>query len=273
MQQAEGLKKQLSQIVEDAKGTWGIVVEEIGQGICFEHLPDQSFIAESVIKVPIMAAVFAAAWQGEFSLEDRLALRREDMVQGSGMLFALSPGLRLSIRELATLMIIQSDNTATNILIDLVGKERIEQTMRELGMKESRYVRKLMIYPADNPGNNTITARDVTTMLSQLGAGRFLSAKACEEMVDIMKKQQFRNGLPSLLPVADDGKGKEMLATDWEIACKSGWDTGRQHDAGLLYVQGRCFAITALSQDVEAEEALHTLGSIGKAVYEYAKLG
>jgi len=273
MQDVAQLHRTLTTIVQEAKGTWGVLVKEVGKGIYYEHLPDEHFIAESVIKVPIMAAVFAAAWQGECSLEDRLVLRREDLVQGSGLLFALSPGLRLSIRELVTLMIIQSDNTATNILIDLVGKERIEKTMHELGMSDSRYVRKLMIYPADNPGNNTITARDVTSMLSMIGAGRFLSAQACSEMVAIMKKQQFRNGLPSLLPVADDGIGKQSLATDWEIASKSGWDTGRQHDAGLLYTQGRCFAITALSQDVEAEEALYTIGSIGKAVYEFAKLG
>lgn len=270
MQQAETLQGRLEQIIRNAQGTWGVVVEEIGKGICFEHLPDKLFIAESVIKVPIMAAVFAQAHQGAFSLDDRLALRREDLVKGSGLLFALSPGLQLSVRELVTLMIIQSDNTATNILIDLVGKECVDQTMLELGMEQSKYVRKLMIYPADIDANNRITAGDVARMLNRLATGRFIHAHACEDMVAIMKKQQFRNGLPSMLPVADHN-GKEELATDWEIASKSGWDTGRQHDVGLLYTQGRCFAITALSQDVEAEEALHTLGCVGREVYEFAK--
>jgi beta-lactamase class A len=270
MQQAGALQNRLATIVLQAKGTWGVVVEELGEGICYEHLPDKPFIAESVIKVPIMAAVYAAAQKGAFSLDDQLPLRREDLVKGSGLLFALSPGLQLSIRDLVTLMIIQSDNTATNILIDLVGKECVDHTMIELGMEHSKYVRKLMIYPADIQGNNMITAGDVTRMLAKLAAGQFLGAQACEEMIAIMKKQQFRNGLPSLLPVADVN-GKEERPIDWEIASKSGWDSGRQHDAGLLYTQGRCFVITALSQDVEAEEALYTLGCMGREVYEYAR--
>jgi beta-lactamase class A len=270
MQQAETLQTRLASIIEQAQGTWGVVVEELGAGIRYEHLPDESFIAESVIKVPIMAAVFAAAHKGAFSLDDRLALRREDLVKGSGLLYALSPGMQLSIRDLVTLMIIQSDNTATNILIDLVGKEGVDQTMIELGMERSRYVRKLMIYPVDIQGNNMITARDVSGMLGRLAAGQFLGRQACEEMIAIMKKQQFLNGLPSLLPVLDVD-GKEERPTYWEIASKGGWDTGRQHDAGLLHTKGRCFVMTALSQDVEADKALYTLGCIGRAVYEYAQ--
>lgn len=248
-----------------------MVVEEIGRGICCEHLADEPFIAESMIKLPIMAAVYAAAAQGRFSLDDRLTLRREDQVKGSGLLFALSPGLQLTIRELVTLMIIQSDNTATNMLIDLVGREQMEQTMRELGMEHSRYSRKLMIYPADCAENNLITARDVARMLGRLAEGSYLSASACQDMIAILKKQQFVNGLPSLLPAAAFADGKEAQAADWEMGSKSGWDTGRQHDAGILYTRGRCFVIVALSRDVEAEEALHTLGLLGREVYEFAK--
>ena len=269
--QTETWQTNLSRILSEAKGTWGVSVAEIGRGTYFEHLADELFIAESIIKLPIMAAVYAAAAQGRFSLDDRLALRREDLVEGSGVLFTLTPGLSLTIRELVTLMIIQSDNTATNVLIDLIGKEQIDQTMRELGMERSRYVRKLMIYPADVTETNTVAARDVARMLGRLAEGSYLSARACKEMVAILKKQQFCNGLPSLLPTAASPDGKGEHPTDWEMGSKSGWDTGRQHDAAILYARGRCFVIAALSQDVDAEEALHTLGLLGRAVYEHAK--
>lgn len=260
----EVLRQRLSELLANAEGTWGVVVEDLDFGTRFEHQASASFIAESVIKVPIMAAVYAASDLGQFSMDDRLALRKEDLVKGSGLLYALSPGLKLTIRELVTLMIIQSDNTATNVLIDLVGKERIDLTMHELGMRDSVYSRKLMIYPADITANNTITAGDVANMLGKMAAGKFLSHRACEEMMAIMKKQQVRNGLPSLLPT-DEGE------TDWEMACKSGWDTGRQHDAGVLYVGERRLSIVALSQDVRADAALGVLGQLGKEVYEYAK--
>lgn len=265
----EHLRQRLTDILGKAEGTWGVVVEDLDRGVRFEHGEEEVFIAESVIKVPIMAAVYAAAQQGRFSMDDRIALRREDRVGGSGMVFALSPGLRLTIREWVTLMIIQSDNTATNVLIDLIGKEQIDATMRELGMKSSKYSRKLMIYPADVAENNTITPKDVSRMLGAIATGRVLSHQACEEMIAIMKKQQWRNGLPSMLP-GGQVDGSTPGETDWEIACKSGWDTGRQHDVGVLYAKGRRFSIVALSRNVKAEAALHVLGRLGKEVYEYA---
>lgn len=261
----EQLRERLTQLLDKAEGMWGVVVEDLDHGQRFEHRPEQAFIAESVIKVPIMAAVYAAAEQGEFQLNDRISVRAQDQVGGSGILFALTPGLALTIREWVTLMIIQSDNTATNVLIDLIGKQRIDQTMRELGMEKSKYSRKLMIYPVDVSENNVITPGDVSRMLGCIGTGRFLSEWACKEMVAIMKKQQVLNGLPSLLP-SIPGE-----TPDWEMACKSGWDSGRQHDAGILYTEGRRLSIVALSQDVRSEPALRILGQIGKAVYEYAK--
>ncbi|MFA4135464.1 MULTISPECIES: serine hydrolase [unclassified Brevibacillus] len=263
------LEKRLSAIIGQAEGTWGVVVEEQGsaKGTRFEHVPDELFIAESVIKVPIMAGVFAASEQGHFRLDDQLVLRQEDLVGGSGILYALSPGLRLTIRDLVTLMIIQSDNTATNMLIDLVGKDQIDQTMIDLGMHQSCYSRKLMIYPLDITDNNKITAGDVANMLGHLATGSYLSQHACKEMIAIMKKQQVRNGLPSQLP-----NEEEPNYPGWELPCKSGWDTGRQHDVGLLYTNNRCFSITALSKDVTAQSALNTLGLLGRAVYDYAIL-
>ncbi|KZE44554.1 hypothetical protein AV540_24030 [Brevibacillus parabrevis] len=262
------LEKRLSEIVQEAEGIWGVVVKELGvpKGICFEHQPDELFIAESVIKVPIMAAVYAACEQGKARIEDQLPLRKEDLVGGSGFLYALSPGLKLSIRDLVTLMIIQSDNTATNMLIDFVGKELIDQTMRELGMERSYYSRKVMIYPQDVTTNNMITAGDVARMLEHIVSGSGFSRAARTEMIAIMNKQQVLNGLPSQLPSASN----QDRLPGWELACKSGWDAGRQHDVGILFVEGRQFAIAALSQDVTPEAALHTLGLLGRAVYDYA---
>lgn len=264
------LHEALSRIISEAGGTWGVVVEDLDRGLRFEHQPQEPFIAESIIKVPIMAAVYAAAERGDFSMEDTLALRQEDLVGGSGLLYALSPGLRLSIRDLVTLMIIQSDNTATNMLIDLIGKEQIDQTMRDAGMHQSRYSRKLMIYPVGITDNNMITAGDMSRMLQRIATGSCVSRQACEEMIAVLKRQQVRNGLPALLPADMLGDEKTAAATDWELANKSGWDTGRQHDVGVLYTKGRMISITALSKDVVPDSALRTLARLGKEVYLYA---
>src|SRR5699024_5872620 len=103
------------------------------------------FAAQSIIKVPIMAAIFTAYENGEFFLSEKRTIRKEDLVGGSGVIQHLSPGTELSIYDLMMLMIIQSDNSATNILIDLVDFELINQVMQEGGMRDSRLNKKLMI--------------------------------------------------------------------------------------------------------------------------------
>ncbi|UFJ41828.1 class A beta-lactamase-related serine hydrolase [Brevibacillus humidisoli] len=265
--------KQMEQVLlpllEQTGGSWGIVIEDLDREQQWSHNENERFAAESIIKLPIMAAVFAAAESGQIRLSDKLILQREQLVGGSGVLQHLTPGLQLSVYDLVTLMIIQSDNTATNILIDLVGKEQIEQTMKELGMLDSRYLRKLMIYPAAIDEPNTITAHDISRLLAHLAKGTYLSRHACLQMMEIMKRQQFRNGLPAYLPVeAEPFVGRSPL---WQLANKTGWDTGRQHDVGIFFIGGRTISVTALSRDLDPPVALDTLARIGQAVYRYAQ--
>lgn len=265
----EQLSPRILQYTSQAGGTWGIVVEDLDRAERFEHNAQELFTAESIIKVPIMAGVFAAVERGEISLGDRLTLKREEMVGGSGVLFCLTPGIQLSVYDLMMLMIIQSDNTATNMLVDLIGSERIQQTMRDFGMKESRFLKKLMTYPVDTPDKNVITAADIALLLRKLTTGDYLTRHACEQMIAILKKQQIRNGLPAYLPACESvllgGQPK------WELANKTGWDTGSQHDVGIFYANRRTFTITVLSKDVDQVTALDTLGNIGKALYLYAQ--
>ncbi|MGE5701105.1 MAG: serine hydrolase, partial [Clostridia bacterium] len=138
---------------------------------------------------------------------------------------------------------------------------------RETGMKESHFFNKCCVYPAKRQGVNEITASDVNELLKTLANGRYVSYHACSQMIDIMKKQQVRNGLPAYLPEsASPVIGSPVL---WEMAHKPGWDTGRQHDAGILYAGDRSVIITVLSKDIEPFSALDALAKIGQAVYRY----
>ncbi len=269
MQQTlEDVKQKVLESAEQAGGTWGIVVEDLDRSESFALNSQEVFTAESIIKVPIMAAVFAAIERGEASLNDYLTLKQEDMVGGSGVLFRMSAGIQLPVQDYLTLMIIQSDNTATNMLIDLIGAEQVQQTMADIGMKDSRFRKKLMTYPAGIAEKNVITAADVNLLLKKLTTGDYLSRHACEQMINIMKKQQVRNGIPAYLPESDSPLlGGQPL---WELANKTGWDTGSQHDAGIFFANQRTFTITILSKDVDAHVALDTQGKIGKVLYEYA---
>ncbi|RXT02780.1 serine hydrolase [Ammoniphilus sp. CFH 90114] len=263
------LKSVLLNIIEDAGGTWGIVAEDLNHQLRLEYGEQVSFTAESIIKIPIMAAVFAEVEKQQLSLSDLVLLKREDLVGGSGVLQHLSPGIQLPVYDLLMLMIIQSDNTATNLLIDLVGTKQVQQTMADLEMLDSQFHRKLMVYPAEIVEKNRITAADVSLLLKKLATGSFLSHKACQQMINILKKQQIRNGLPAYLSAHNPAFIGEPPS--WQLANKTGWDTGAQHDVGIFYIGQRTMTITVLSKDVDAIVALDAIARIGREIYHYAQ--
>ncbi|WP_010099268.1 serine hydrolase [Ornithinibacillus scapharcae] len=261
------LTDRIEEITNEAGGTWGIALYDMDTGISWEKNSHDTFYAASVIKVPIMIAAFAASQKGELSLSEQLELKREDIVGGSGVLQHLTPGYSFSIYDLITLMIIQSDNTATNMLINYIGVAEIQQSMREIGMEKSRFCHRLMTLEVDREGQNEINAYEMTEMLVKLASGKIISAHASEQMITIMKKQQIRNALPSNIPTQND-KFIGMIKK-WEFANKTGNIPGISHDIGMLYVGNRIFIASVLSKGVEDIEAPKIIGNIGLEIYQY----
>ncbi|MBX6722558.1 MAG: serine hydrolase, partial [Dactylosporangium sp.] len=239
----------IEELAASGGGRWGIAVEELGvpDPWRFSLHADEPFYAASVIKVPVMVAVYREAARGRFRLSDRVRLRPDDRVGGSGVLHALSPGLRLTVEDLVSLMIIVSDNTATNMAIDLVGREAVRETMAHYGMTNSRFFNKLQVVPEEIEGRNTVTAADMVRLYATIASGRAVSLAASERMVAILKAQQVRDGIGGLLPGGDLPVGAAPPA---EAATKSGWVTGIVHDTGLLFLPGRTFAMAFLSEGV-----------------------
>ncbi|MGV3465020.1 MAG: serine hydrolase [Heyndrickxia sp.] len=265
----EMLINEIQKLLQQTGGTWGICLEDLDKKDTWSWNDEEAFNAASIIKVPIMATVFSAYDKGQFHLSDKIVLKREDLVGGSGILQHMTPGISLTIYDYMTLMIIQSDNTATNILIDLVGVEKIQETMSEIGMKNSCFYNKLMTVPVKTAGRNKITAGDMAILLHKLTSGSIISYYACEQMIDIMKKQQFRDCLPERFPEVES----EIIGTssEWEFANKTGWVTGIRHDIGVLYVGNRTMNIVALSKDIEDRVAKRTMAQIGKNIFDYLK--
>jgi beta-lactamase class A len=264
----KALQEKIEARLKNAKGTWSVALEDLNDGASLSLNGDELFYAASIIKVPIMAAGFAAAEEGVVRLGDRLPLRRDDIVDGSGVLQFMSPGIKLPIYDLVTLMIIQSDNTATNMLIDLIGMEKIQAIMNGLGMERSEIHHKLMIVQANRMNSNEITASDVTALLTRIARGECVSLHASEQMVRIMKQQQLSNGLIDSLPA----KNNSIVGSlpDWEFAGKTGNVDGIMHECALLYVHGRCVAITVLSKGCAEDDARGMIAQIGSDVYSYA---
>lgn len=262
----DSIQPQIESLINQAGGSWGVVIEDLLTNQRFEKNPDQPFFAASLIKVPIMAAVFADVYAGKYTFEDQYILRQEDLVGGAGVLQHLSPGLPLSIYDLVTLMIIQSDNSATNILIDRVGVESVRQIMRKTGMQNSQFFNKLMIIPAELEGFNEVTAGDMASIFRLISTGKVLSYNSCLQMISILKKQQIRDTIPYHLPDPDSDVIGGLAR--WELANKTGNVTNINHDVGILYVGDSAILLSLLSKNVEEKLAKDTMGRIGRIIYD-----
>lgn len=250
-------------------GIWGVVIKNVAtkEGVSLNE--DVSFNAASIIKLPIMAAAFADVYDQKLQLDERIVIRQSDYAMGSGIIHYLSPGLALTIYDLIVLMIVSSDNTATNILIDLVGMKRINEIMQQLGMNNSKIEHKLGLFYTGQEVRNVITAGDVAAMLSRVAEGTFLHRYACQQMISIMQKQIYRDGIPRYFPAPNKQFAGELPI--WEFANKTGWISGIQHDVGILHTAHLgIYTITVLSNYVSTQsKALKQIAEIGRHAYEY----
>ncbi len=194
---------------------------------------DIPLVAASVIKIPILIEAFRQAREGLLSMEEEFSIRPEQKMPSCGALTYLHDGLRVTARDLCTLMIIVSDNTATNILIDRLGMENVNRTMAGLGLEKTVLRRKLFDAAASARGiENTITAAEIGALLEKMHRGECLGPRADAEMLAILRDQRLNGKIPFFLH-------------GLEIAHKTGEDDGITHDVGIVYANHPlilCFA-------------------------------
>lgn len=250
-------EREVFSVLGSLEGKVAMYLEDLTGGETFTVNPERVFPSASTIKIPLLAAVLKAAEAGKFSLNDQVAIASSNRVGGAGVLGELNPNLRPTVRDLATLMIIQSDNTATNQLIDLVGTEAVNALCRELGLKHTVLQRKMMDFEAARAGRNNFTsAGDLGLLLKLLYEGKVVGPAASATIIDIMKRQQLRNKLPAYLP-------KDVV-----VAHKTGDLDGLEHDAGIIFLPGRPYILVVLTADLAANSAgVEAIARISEVVY------
>lgn len=264
------LGEQVRVLTEEAGGKWSVYIENLTDGGDFSLNKDDRHYAASIIKLPILATVFRLADQGSLRLSEPIMIEDEDLVGGAGVLQHLKNGSPYTLYDLAMLMIIQSDNTATNMLIERVGVGEIQKTMQAIGMDASSFYNKLMIVPAELEGSNMITAQDMAIFLKALAKGQMTSLYACDHMVQIMKKQQIHY-MTSTLPSASSPFVGGQAA--WEWAGKTGSVTRVRHDVGLFYGHGKTYLVVILASECDHVVSLPVIAKIGELVYDQMKGG
>lgn len=253
----EKLQSKITSLLAEYDAEAGIVIT--AQGDRLEINPTKVFPSASLIKVPIMYEVMRQAAAGDLSLEEEIAVRMEDRVDGAGILTELRPNIPMTIRELVHLMIVLSDNTATNLLIDRVGMEAVNRTASRLGLTRTVLRRRMMDFTAAREGReNTTCAADMAQMFALLRSGTDIPPAYEALMLDILKRQQVRDKLPFYLP-------EETI-----IANKTGTLPGIEHDAGILYLPDGEVIVSVLTANLTFNYLGLQLGArVGQIVYEH----
>ncbi len=229
------LMERLRQIDQRFDGVMGVAIVDLAAGRTLTLNGDLVTAQASLIKVPILAAAFQKIESGALSLEQKVELTGKDMAGGSGSLDArLGPEpLALTVEELLTLMIRDSDNTATNKIIALVGMDSVNQLMAQLGLRATRLRRVMMdAAAAKRNDENTSTPVEMARLFEFIYRERLISRNASRRMIELLKLVQadFRAALPrGVIP-----------------ASKPGAVPGVRTEAGIVFLEGRPYILSVM---------------------------
>jgi beta-lactamase class A len=208
------LEMVIQRIARSLNATWGIYIKclETGEEIAIDA--DRQMDTMSVIKIPLMAEAFRQIEAGKFSLGDRVALTEAAKRPGTGVIRSLDAGVQLTVKDLLTLMIVVSDNTATDLIYDKVGgPEAVNRLMAEWGLKSIRapgtaddWFKALRAAPSADAFHREArhpfglsSPRDMGRLLERIEKGDAVSKPASDQMLQIMRGQVYRSRLPRFL--------------------------------------------------------------------------
>jgi beta-lactamase class A len=208
----------------------------------------------SVIKLPIMVEAMYQVKAGKLKLDQKLRLTKDNQVPGSGVLPFLTPGLDLTLDDTITLMMILSDNTATNMTIDAVGIPAVNKRIETMGLKNT-YLYKKVYKPAEGPmppdqkkfGLGKTTAREMAAVMESVQRCDLDDAALCKRMLEIMRNQQYRNMIPHYIETVDTSE------TPSAIADKIGALDAVRNDVALVFTKSAPLVISIFTYENKDE--------------------
>ncbi|NLG99978.1 MAG: serine hydrolase [Chloroflexi bacterium] len=264
-----GLKACVEQIAAESGAHMGVAIHHIETGQEVMLNADELFALASVVKVPVLVEAFRQIEENRLRLTDRWTLVQEVKALGSGILTELDNGLPLTVQDLLVLMIIISDNTATDMLMQRLGIDNIDRNLHALGFENIHTAHTLteiftdMLPSADpnqdrsklaaweaehgvnkdgwayrmGPENNVGSPRDLTCLMTKIYKGEIISRSACDQMLAILLRQHLNDRIPRFLPLGT------------KVAHKTGTFSGVRNDSGIIYVNDNSHvAVTILSR-------------------------
>lgn len=218
----------------------------------FFHRPDARVPSASVIKLPIMIEAMTWVQDGRLNPDEIHILTTSEKAGGTGVLNTYPHRSRITYRDLITLMMTISDNTATNILIRELGMGNINARITTLGLTQSRLNREMMDTVAVKQGRqNYVSVREMNQLLRLIYERRILTPILCDEMLDILKSNEDTTTIPRLLP-------KAML-----VAHKTGTLDYIRGDVGIVYAP-KPFLLSVFVEGTTTPDAERIIGELAK---------
>jgi beta-lactamase class A len=230
----------LARLVAPDRGIVGLAARHVESAREWRWEDRRVLPSASLIKIPILAAFWDAVERAALDPAERFRVTADAAVDGSGVLGALEPGLTPTWRDLATLMIALSDNTATNLVIDRLGLGAIQKWIDGAGLADTRLARRMRDQAAAAAGrDNETSAADMLAILGEIEAGRCVSGPASAAMRAALGAQQHGDKLGRRLP------------PEVRLANKTGWIGDVAHDAGIVMWPGGTLVVAVLTRGLE----------------------
>jgi beta-lactamase class A len=248
-------------------GVLGVAILDLNSGQQLLVRPDEVFPQASSIKIAVLAELYHQAQQsthgvsGKATLKDRYVVRAADIVADSSILGGLTPGVSsLTNRDLATIMVAVSDNSATNVLIDRVGMDNVVHLTESLGLSHTQLRRKMMDLQAAAQGRENIsTPREMMALLEQIYRGKVIEPPLLDDFFNVLATHKD-SWIPRDLPA------------DLKIANKPGELEGVRNDSGIVFVKNRpyviCVMTTYLASERAGEEAITRISRLAYDLFD-----
>ena len=187
---------------------------------------------------------------GKHTLSDPVTLQKDDIVLGSGILQFFDTPLKITLKDALTFMVIESDNTATNLVIDQVGLRNVSDRITKMGLKDT-YLYKKVYKPAEGPmpadqkkfGLGKTTAREMAKVMESIVRCDLHDQKLCDAMLYMLRNQQYRNLVPHYIETADTSEEPSLIAN------KTGSLDAVRNDVAVIYSQNGPIIISAFTYD------------------------
>jgi len=255
------LESTINDVDHNLDGVLGVAILDLSNGKKFLLHADDVFPQASSIKIAVLADLYHQSQAGKLKLTDLYTVQAGDLVPDSDIMSGLTPGVtRITLRDLATMMVAVSDNSATNVLIDRVGLENVNALMDSLGLTHTRLRRKMMDLKAAGEGRENIsTAAEMMALLEDLYRGKVLNKEMTDDFFKMLSTHK-RSFIPRDLP--------EGL----KIANKPGELQGVRNDSGVVFVENRpyviCVMTTYLGQERDGEEAISRISAAAYHMFD-----